>query len=703
MSASRPPPPPDTSAQPAPGPWLRLQQWWTGLSLRASLLWVLGVTLVTPALLLLLVGQRIAQTQHETLMAEAMQSIMVVGAASLGDPMWSIDTPAIEASMRRLLDNPAVVGVRVREERPDAQAMEMGTPDTLERLQRGEAIDGVVVRREDIFREGLLLGTLQVWFDTRIQSPSVRQGRWQLVALVLLQMCASLLVLSVFLTRRVARPVERLKALASAMVAHDAGPSARQERRRLDELGQLARLMFEVQQQLQDSFGALEEKNRQLQHMALYDPLTGLPNRNLFRELVEHDIGQAQRSGGRFGLLFVDLDRFKTINDALGHAMGDQLLIEVAHRLRNTLREADVACRQSGDEFMVLARHVADWQELATLSERLLQALARPVQLGSTPARVSGSIGIAMFPDDASDFETLAKHADMAMYQAKSLGRARYSFFLPEFKTRRQASVALEQQLSEAIERREFVLFYQPQVHAQQGHLVGCEALLRWRHPVRGLLAPGEFIAMAEESGLIAEIGLWVRDEACAQLARWKAEGLNPGVMAINVSALEFRDHRLVDSLRDAMARHGIAPQDVEVELTESALMADSDTSLRIIDRLVELGVRLAIDDFGTGYSSLAYLKRLRPHQLKIDRSFVRDIAIDTDDRAIVKGVIGLAHTLGMEVTAEGVEDEEQRAFLRQEGCTCLQGFGIARPMPADELAAWLRAQMPARTQCQAA
>ena len=691
MSASRPPPPPDTSAQPAPGPWLRLQQWWTGLSLRASLLWVLGVTLVTPALLLLLVGQRIAQTQHETLMAEAMQSIMVVGAASLGDPMWSIDTPAIEAAMRRLLDNPAVVGVRVREERPDAQAMEMGTPDTLERLQRGEAIDGVVVRREDIFREGLLLGTLQVWFDTRIQSPSVRQGRWQLVALVLLQMCASLLVLSVFLTRRVARPVERLKALASAMVAHDAGPSARQERRRLDELGQLARLMFEVQQQLQDSFGALEEKNRQLQHMALYDALTGLPNRNLFRELVEHDIGQAQRSGGRFGLLFVDLDRFKTINDALGHAMGDQLLIEVAHRLRNTLREADVACRQSGDEFMVLARHVADWQELATLSERLLQALARPVQLGSTPARVSGSIGIAMFPDDASDFETLAKHADMAMYQAKSLGRARYSFFLPEFNTRRQASVALEQQLSEAIERREFVLFYQPQVHAQQGHLVGCEALLRWRHPVRGLLAPGEFIAMAEESGLIAEIGLWVRDEACAQLARWKAEGLNPGVMAINVSALEFRDHRLVDSLRDAMARHGIAPQDVEVELTESALMADSDTSLRIIDRLVELGVRLAIDDFGTGYSSLAYLKRLRPHQLKIDRSFVRDIATDADDRAIVKGVIGLASTLGMDVTAEGVEDEGQRSFLCQEGCTYLQGYGIARPMPAEDMARWMR------------
>ncbi len=673
------------------GPVHRLRRWWTGLSLRASLLWVLGVTLITPALLLLVVGQRIAHTQHQTVVAEAVQSIMVVGAASLGDPMWAIDTPAIEAAMRRLLDNRMVVGVQVREVRPDAQAIEISNHPAFERIKRGEQFDGVVVRHEEIFREGLLLGSLEVWFDTNNKSQVVRQAQWQLVALVLLQMCATLLVLSVFLTRRVARPVERIKALASAMVARGTEHPASVERRRLDELGQLGRLMFDVQQQLQDSFGALEEKNRQLQHMALYDALTGLPNRNLFRELVEHDIGQAQREGRRFGLLFVDLDRFKTINDALGHAMGDQLLMEVAQRLRSTLREVDVVCRQSGDEFMVLARHVDNWQELATLSERLLQALARPVQLGSTPVRVSGSIGIAMFPDDASDFETLAKHADVAMYQAKSLGRARYSFFLPEFNTRRQASVALEQQLSEAIERREFVLHYQPQVHAQHGLLVGCEALLRWRHPVRGLLAPGEFITMAEESGLIAEIGLWVRDEACAQLAHWKAEGLTPGVMAINVSALEFRDHRLVDSLRDAMTRHGIAPQDVEVELTESALMADSDTSLRIIDRLVELGVRLAIDDFGTGYSSLAYLKRLRPHQLKIDQSFVRDIATDADDRAIVKGVIGLANTLGMDVTAEGVEDEDQRSFLRQEGCTYLQGYGIARPMPAEDMARWMR------------
>ena len=691
-----PAPAPETAAPEASDPLQRWRQWWAGLSLRASLLWVLGVTLITPAVLLLVVGQRIAHTQHQTVVAESVQAIMVVGAASLGDPMWAIDTPAIEAAMRRLLDNPVVVGVQVREERPDAQAIEMSTHPEFARLKRGEAMDGVVVRREEIFREGLLLGSLQVWFNTNNQSPAVRQGQWQLVALVLLQMCATLLVLSVFLTRRVAQPVERLKALASAMVSHGTGHTPSTERRRLDELGQLGRLMFEVQQQLQDNFGALEEKNRQLQHMALYDALTGLPNRNLFRELVEHDIGQAQREGLRFGLLFVDLDRFKTINDALGHAMGDQLLMEVAQRLRSTLREADVVCRQSGDEFMVLARHLDDWQELATLSERLLQALARPVQLGSTPARVSGSIGIAMFPDDASDFETLAKHADVAMYQAKSLGRARYSFFLPEFNTRRQASVALEQQLSEAIERREFELHYQPQVNAQQGHLVGIEALLRWQHPVRGLLAPGEFIAMAEESGLIAEIGLWVRDEACAQLARWKADGLCPGVMAINVSALEFRDHRLVDSLRDAMARHGIAPHEVEVELTESALMADSDTSLRIIDRLVELGVRLAIDDFGTGYSSLAYLKRLRPHQLKIDRSFVRDIATDADDRAIVKGVIGLARTLGMDVTAEGVEDEGQRRFLRQEGCTSLQGYGIARPMPAQDMARWMRERVVA-------
>jgi len=346
---------------------------------------------------------------------------------------------------------------------------------------------------------------------------------------------------------------------------------------------------------------------------------------------------------------------------------------------------------------MVMARDVAGWEELATLSERLLTALARPVQLGATPTRVSGSLGIAVFPDDAADFDSLVKHADVAMYQAKSMGRARYSFFQPEFNTRRQASVLIEQQLVNAIERHEFELHYQPQVHAQTGRMVGCEALLRWHHPERGLVAPGEFITIAEESGLIAEIGLWVRGEACAQLARWKAMGLRPGVLALNVSALEFRDHRLVDSLRAALSAHGVAPQEVEIELTESALMTDSDTSLRIIERLRELGVRLAIDDFGTGYSSLGYLKRLRPHQLKIDRSFVRDIGTDADDRAIVQGVIGLARTLGMEVTAEGVEDEVQRVFLREQGCTHLQGYGIARPMAADAMTRWMGdlAQVP--------
>jgi EAL domain-containing protein (putative c-di-GMP-specific phosphodiesterase class I) len=306
---------------------------------------------------------------------------------------------------------------------------------------------------------------------------------------------------------------------------------------------------------------------------------------------------------------------------------------------------------------------------------------------------VSASIGITMFPDDAQEFEDLIKSADVAMYQAKSLGRARYSYFHSELNNQLLAHMELEKQLSRAIAREELVLHYQPQVDAQSGALVGLEALVRWNHPERGLLLPGQFIAVAEESGLIADMGVWTLHAACRQLARWKAQGLNTGVLAVNVSALEFRDHRLLDSLQSALGESGIAPSDLALEITESILMAETETSLRIIARLHELGVGIAIDDFGTGYSSLSYLKRLRPTQLKIDRSFVRDADTDPDSRAIVKGVIGLANALGLEIVAEGVETLEQQAFLRDAGCHTLQGYLIARPLAVDALESWLNSE----------
>ena len=318
-------------------------------------------------------------------------------------------------------------------------------------------------------------------------------------------------------------------------------------------------------------------------------------------------------------------------------------------------------------------------------------AWTAPVVLAQIPVKVSASMGIALFPEDGRDFETLVKNADIAVYQAKTLGRARYSFYHSELNSRLLANLELEQELAYAIDHNQLVLHYQPQVDASGGQLVAVEALVRWQHPTRGLLYPAQFIGLAEESGQIAEMGVWTLREACRQLADWTARGIMVGNMAVNVSALEFRDHRLLDSLQAALEASGVPPQRLEIEITESVLMAETETSQRIIERLRQIGVGIAIDDFGTGYSSLAYLKRLRPHQLKIDRSFVNDTETDSDSRAIVKGVIGLANALGLNVVAEGVETAEQQQFLIEAGCHTLQGYFIAKPLNVDALEDWLR------------
>ena len=420
-----------------------------------------------------------------------------------------------------------------------------------------------------------------------------------------------------------------------------------------------------------------------------------MPNRALFTDLVQREMLHARRHQQRIGIFFIDLDRFKAVNDSMGHAAGDALLIEIGRRLKETLREGDVVCRQSGDEFLVLARDVEHWKALGEMAQRILKSVELPVSLEHGNARVSGSIGIALFPDDADNFETLVKNADVAMYQAKALGRARYSFFHAELNDRLAANTVLDQELGEAIASGQLVLHYQPQIDAHTGELVGVEALVRWQHRTRGLLYPGSFISIAEESGKIAEMGVWTLTEACRQKAAWKAQGVAMGCMSVNVSALEFRDHRLIDSVQAALGSSGISPAELEIEITESVLMTETETSQRIIDHLRALGVGIAIDDFGTGYSSLSYLKRLRPNQLKIDQSFVSDATTDNDSRAIIKGVVGLANALSLSVVAEGVETPQQLEFLRQTGCHVLQGYYIARPLPVEQLEAWVAARPP--------
>ena len=475
--------------------------------------------------------------------------------------------------------------------------------------------------------------------------------------------------------------------------------------KRRDELGQLAQHLNEVRSRIDELFDELERKNAQLRKMAMYDHLTGLPNRTLMREMFQHEAASARRTGRSLAMLFIDLDRFKDVNDTLGHGAGDELLLGTSQRLLNTLRQSDVVCRFSGDEFLVLLREADPPDVVAATAERVLHAIESPLPLahpasvrgaplpaGTTrDAQVTASIGISMFPRDGDDFDLLVRHADLAMYEAKQHGRARCAFYHPRLNEQLVGRVELERELQQSIARGELVLYYQPVVEAKTGLIRSCEALVRWQHPQRGLLMPAQFIDTAEESGLIRDLGAWTLEAACAQLRLWKRDGLAPGRVAVNVSAHQFRDQRLIDTLQRACERHGIEPSEIEIELTESTLMADTEAARRTAAALREIGVALVIDDFGTGYSSLAYLKQLKPDKLKIDRSFVRDLPGDADDRALTQAILRMAQTLYLNVVAEGVETPEQRQFLEDNGCPLLQGFLLGHPLPGDEYAAVLR------------
>jgi diguanylate cyclase (GGDEF)-like protein len=427
--------------------------------------------------------------------------------------------------------------------------------------------------------------------------------------------------------------------------------------------------------------------------MAMYDHLTQLPNRTLFREVFTHEAAFARRNNQQLALLFVDLDRFKNINDTLGHAAGDRLLLIVSERLRAAVRGSDLVCRISGDEFLLLLREATSLENVQITVQRMLSSLSEAFELqGGQQASVSASVGVALFPQDGEGFDELVRHADMAMYQAKQGGRARFSFYQADMDAALAERLEMERELAEAIRAGQLVLHYQPVMDARKGTVGSVEALVRWQHPTRGLLYPGTFITVAEDSGQIRELGAWTLEAACQQLARWKSMGRHPGSVAVNLSASHFRDSRLVEQLGDLIRAYGVGKGELTIELTESTLMSDSESSMQTIQALRGLGLALAVDDFGTGYSSLAYLKLLRPQKLKVDRSFVRDLPDDPDDCVLVRAVLGLAEALDIEVVAEGVETEAQRDFLLAAQCHQQQGYLFAKPMPAEDLSGRLRA-----------
>ncbi|CAJ0717352.1 putative bifunctional diguanylate cyclase/phosphodiesterase [Ralstonia mannitolilytica] len=432
---------------------------------------------------------------------------------------------------------------------------------------------------------------------------------------------------------------------------------------------------------------SLAQANQELAYLALHDNLTKLSNRLLLEDRLNQAIRTADREKRHFALMFMDLDGFKAVNDVYGHHVGDLLLIDVAQCIVGRVRQQDTVARVGGDEFVVLA-HVDEPEDAGTLADALLEAVREPFLAGGHELRVSTSIGIAMYPGDGANQHDLLTNADAAMYHAKGLGRNAYSFFEPSMNANVHQQLQLVQDLRLAIERNELVLYYQPKFHAPHGPIAGVEALVRWQHPVRGLLPANEFIPLAERTGLIVPLGTWVLDEACRQMAQWRREGHAGWSVAVNLSALQFGHAALIDTVRDTLARHALDPHCLTLEITESTAMRDADASLHILQQLDAMGVRISIDDFGTGYSSLLYLKRLPASELKIDRGFVRDLARDTEDAAIVSAIVALGQTLNLRIVAEGVETAEQQAFLTQLGCDSLQGYLLGRPMSAESLSA---------------
>ena len=424
-----------------------------------------------------------------------------------------------------------------------------------------------------------------------------------------------------------------------------------------------------------------------LRFVASHDPLTGLFNRSMFNERLQQALAQAGRFERSLALLFIDLDGFKVINDTVGHNAGDALLAELATRLRTTLREGDVIGRMGGDEFVVLIEEFVEAAQVAEVAKKVLETLARPFQLQGRECEVTASLGISLYPEDGKDAQTLLKSADIAMYLVKQQGKNSFRFYAPQMNVHLVERLSLESALRRAIDRGELLLLYQPKVGVRDGQMSGVEALVRWQHPTQGMISPSEFVPVAEDAGLMAAIGEWVLHTACRQLRAWREQGLPSLRMAVNISPRQFSQDSLIQVVREALHHMAVDPSRLELEIREEMVLRNPERAIRLLAQFRELGVRLVIDDFGTGYSSLNYLKRLRVDSVKIDRSLILDLPSNADAMALTRGVVAMAHSLGIAVTAEGVETREQWEVLNQLGCEEMQGNYFSAPVMGDLVA----------------
>ncbi len=445
-----------------------------------------------------------------------------------------------------------------------------------------------------------------------------------------------------------------------------------------------------------EDISARKEAEERVQYLATHDEMTGLANRALFNQLLKHAFETGRRYSRTFALLFVDLDRFKQINDSLGHAGGDLLLKEMASRLVACVRSSDVVARLGADEFVVLVQEIAGKQQVASVARNVLAATIRPMQISGQECRVTASVGISMFPGDGDDEQVLMKNADLAMYKAKEEGKNNFQFYTPDLKAHTVEKLALEAHLRQAVERNEFDVFYQAKVSIQTGEIRGVEALLRWNNPTLGHVSPAQFIPLTEETGLIIPLGRWVIRKACEQVRNWNGQALPPVCISVNLSPRQFSDPELLPYIKRTLMETGIEPARLELEITESMVMHNAERALQKLNEIKALGIRIAIDDFGTGYSSLSQLKKFPVDTLKVDRSFIRELQTDEEDRAITQAIITMAKTLGLTVVAEGVETAEQQTFLSNHACDEIQGYYFSRPIPCSDFEKLLRTHKPA-------
>jgi len=454
----------------------------------------------------------------------------------------------------------------------------------------------------------------------------------------------------------------------------------------------MAALAFitDITQQL-DLLEEIKQQKDYLDHLAHHDSLTNLPNRILFTDRLEQSIHKSHRTQEHIALFFVDVDRFKEINDSLGHAFGDKILREVSTRFSACIREDDTVARLGGDEFTLIMESVNDVQHTATMAQKLIKCLEQPFHIDNQQLFITASIGISIYPEDGNDAETLLRNADAAMYKAKREGRNTFQYYTKDMTDRAFQRVSMETALRHGIENQEFALNYQPQFDLATGQIIGIEALIRWLHPVRGTVSPMQFIPVAEDTGLIIPLGDWILHEASRQIREWHEAGLTDVRVAVNISGKQLRHNQLLDTIESILSRTGCNPEWLELEITEGFIMEHADQSISLLKEIRKIGIELAIDDFGTGYSSLAYLKQLPLNKLKIDKSFVRDIPADADDMAITRAVIALGKSLNLTVIAEGVETETQKSFLENEGCHQVQGYLYSKPLGAVQTTQFLK------------